>query len=826
MDNNYQALFQAAAQKYGVPPALLMAQAQAESGFDPNAVSSTGATGIMQISPSNYQAYGVTNPTDPAQSIDAGAHLLADNLKASHGNQNLALAMYHGGGDPANWGPKTHAYVQAVNKNMDTANGAAEFDKLYGGSSQASASPSPASDPTQAALEFDKLYGGSSSTPSAPPTHGNLATSFFTGVHDVLQPGADLIARGMDATGITPAWNSLVGALGGGDRWKADTAAQLAAKDAHLHQEYDQNYANTLTGQLARGTGQVAASMPLLMSGENLVGAGADVVGGATGGTAGNVIRATGNFLTGNAGNTKGLGGLAYKGLSKAAEGALLGTASGGLLPSTPGETATGDALAGAVSGPVGSVAGKALGKVSGVVGNALSGFADASPEATASVTGSRVWNALVKDGIDPGAVIPKMIQMGPHATLVDAASALLNAKGGGNVRNLAEVAANSPGEGQAIASQVYGQRMDNQGARISQAVQNATGSQGTVYDDAQALMNQRSKLAQPLYAKAFQANITPDARLTQLLSNPLMGPGVKTVSQIDRNLADAKGVPFDEMQYQLPENGPIPMNVLDAAKRGLDNVVESYRDPVTGKLALDAIGRSVNELRSAFVDHLDSLNPDYAAARQAWAGPSQSLDALNLGQRALTNDPEVTAKIVSSLAPGDQQFFLAGVTKALQDKIAATPDGANAVRRIFGNQAIRDKIQAAIGNADAFNRFQQQMENEAQFAQTGQSVLAGSPTARRLAGMVDQSGWVEPLQNALAGNHAGLLKNAANFLTQPTENQMDSQARLLFSQDPAYVDEMLAKGAPGAAKNLLTGAARAGAAARTPVIETYRHTQ
>ncbi len=50
--NKYGPLFQAAAQKYGVPPNLLIAQAQAESSFNPNAVSPTNAQGLMQIEPS------------------------------------------------------------------------------------------------------------------------------------------------------------------------------------------------------------------------------------------------------------------------------------------------------------------------------------------------------------------------------------------------------------------------------------------------------------------------------------------------------------------------------------------------------------------------------------------------------------------------------------------------------------------------------------------------------------------------------------------------------------------------------------------------------
>lgn len=100
-------------------------------------------------------------------------------------------------------------------------------------------------------------------------------------------------------------------------------------------------------------------------------------------------------------------------------------------------------------------------------------------------------------------------------------------------------------------------------------------------------------------------------------------------------------------------------MKALDAAKQGLDDMLEKYRDPTTGKLNLDSQGRAIEKLRQSYVSNLDTLNPDYSAARAAYAGPSQSLDAMNMGKRALSNDPEVTSKVVGNLSPGDKEFFL-----------------------------------------------------------------------------------------------------------------------------------------------------------------------
>lgn len=108
-----------AAARWDVSAALLAAQLEAESGFDPRAVSPAGAQGIAQFMPGTAAAYGLRDPFDAAAAIDAQAHLMAD-LLSRFGSAQLALAAYNAGPAPVAACscvpaiPETQAYVARI----------------------------------------------------------------------------------------------------------------------------------------------------------------------------------------------------------------------------------------------------------------------------------------------------------------------------------------------------------------------------------------------------------------------------------------------------------------------------------------------------------------------------------------------------------------------------------------------------------------------------------------------------------------------------------------------------------------------------------------
>ncbi len=122
----YRAPLLRSAARWNVSPGLLAAQLEAESGFNPRAVSPAGALGVAQFMPATGRSYGLRDPFDPIASIDAQAHLMSDLLRRFH-SVPLALAAYNAGSGAVAACtcvppyPETQAYVARI---LALANGA------------------------------------------------------------------------------------------------------------------------------------------------------------------------------------------------------------------------------------------------------------------------------------------------------------------------------------------------------------------------------------------------------------------------------------------------------------------------------------------------------------------------------------------------------------------------------------------------------------------------------------------------------------------------------------------------------------------------------
>ena len=128
---HYAAVVRERAQAEKIDPALLAAVIYQESKFRPDARSSSGAIGLMQLTPSTAKgiairtggtAFNVEDLTNPEINIRYGSWYLRD-LVSKYGSLRLALAAYNAGqGNVDRWRaegkgiqfPETRAYVERV----------------------------------------------------------------------------------------------------------------------------------------------------------------------------------------------------------------------------------------------------------------------------------------------------------------------------------------------------------------------------------------------------------------------------------------------------------------------------------------------------------------------------------------------------------------------------------------------------------------------------------------------------------------------------------------------------------------------------------------
>jgi soluble lytic murein transglycosylase-like protein len=93
----YENIIRTCADKYGVSASLIKAVIHAESGYNPNAVSLKGASGLMQLMPGTAKSLKVNNSFDPKDNVEGGVKYLRFLLDTFRGDVSLALAAYNAG---------------------------------------------------------------------------------------------------------------------------------------------------------------------------------------------------------------------------------------------------------------------------------------------------------------------------------------------------------------------------------------------------------------------------------------------------------------------------------------------------------------------------------------------------------------------------------------------------------------------------------------------------------------------------------------------------------------------------------------------------------
>lgn len=93
----FEQLIKTCSDKYGVNSCLVKAVIHAESGYNPNAVSSKGASGLMQLMPATAKSLKVADRFNPKDNVEGGVKYLRFLLDTFKGDVSLAVAAYNAG---------------------------------------------------------------------------------------------------------------------------------------------------------------------------------------------------------------------------------------------------------------------------------------------------------------------------------------------------------------------------------------------------------------------------------------------------------------------------------------------------------------------------------------------------------------------------------------------------------------------------------------------------------------------------------------------------------------------------------------------------------
>lgn len=513
---------------------------------------------------------------------------------------------------------------------------------------------------------------------------------------------------------------------------------------------------------------------------------------------------------TGWAGTAAELAGGLLGGLPKAGAGALLtignavkrGASIGALGGAVGGFGSGNGAVDSLIKAGVGGVAGAALGTAipvgANLISNRVSGVGRLVGRDTDGLARQIVGETLQADNATPAQLGRRLIDASERGT------PLALADTGENVRGLLASVSRRPGPARPLARDMVEARQAEQSGRVLSAIDSNLGPIRGVRQQSDELMQQARTAAAPLYDEFRAGAGRTSPELEAILDTPAGRQALgkaRTIAANERRDPNAMGFDLNEQGEVTLNSVPSP-ETLDYVKRGLDDILEDARDPVTRQINYTPSLRAIEDVRKSLVREADNLHPAYAEARAAFAGPASAEEALQLGRKSLTASAEDIEAATSRMGDAEREQFALGFRAAMADNIGRATDGASQTQRLLGTRRKRQALASVFGGEEDFNRFLATMADERATNETYRSVMTGSQTAERQ--LADQQtsdgGLIESATGtALRGvsEPIGLLGDALKSLGEVSrfgageagDRTRESIAALLTETDPNVLE-------------------------------------
>lgn len=377
-------------------------------------------------------------------------------------------------------------------------------------------------------------------------------------------------------------------------------------------------------------------------------------------------------------------------------------------------EEGLGSRLAGAGTG---AVLGGALGRAGGLVAE-KSARALSRGAAREAAGVSAIREALEAQKMTPEVLRQKATSMAAAAP----ESRAMDVLGEPGVRIGRRLQAIGGEAGQDIGAAMTA-RVEGRPARLQQALTRTTGkAQENLLETVDEIAARRKELADPLYEQMKQQAPVVSDELEKFIASR---PALREAEKKARLLMEESGI---ELPTMATAGGATPLRTpeyLDFMKRALDDRLYNGKRPGPGELGLTE-QRLIKQTRKDFVDMLDMTIPGYKEARDAWAGETAFINALETGQEFAKKNQTANkiAEALTDLSESEKEFVQRGWLDAQRELISN-----NALRPSdLKKPQYREKIQALFGEQS--EGILAALDAEMQLGANAASIMGGSRTA------------------------------------------------------------------------------------------------
>jgi hypothetical protein len=466
-----------------------------------------------------------------------------------------------------------------------------------------------------------------------------------------------------------------------------------------------------------------------------------------------------------------------------------LGALWGGLYGAGSAEGDITDRLEGAAWGTaLGAVTGGGIHGGAKALGSGLKAIkaiakARVTPEKQAATL---LGQKLAADGVTPDQVLTRLRELGPQATIADAA--------GDNVIGLARGVVGITGSGKEKITGTLKVRGLGESDRVSRSVTRDLGPQDYFASEAAFLLKLR-RGARAAYREAYHANPNiQSAALDKVLQAPSAQNALKKAAKIagDDRVSGSEPwlVDVGEELIELARiaalhaggdavgnpgvSRGLSLQTWNYVKIGLDALLDnpSNKNELTG--ALTTSGKAIYGVQKALVAALDKATGGkkslYAAARKQYAGDAKVLESLREGLKFNTLLPEQIKRHLAGLSDASREAYRKGAAQAILKIVESTPDAASVARRLHATKMSRDRIAAVFPDRKRYMDYARRMVAEQKFTETQQAIGSGSRTApmtEEIADLARTAGHVGAVVGSSMGVAsplvvAGIMRNKA----------------------------------------------------------------